>query len=251
MSTGEKLNVTELDFDQIKSNLVEYFKTSDSDFTDWDFEGSNLNTILDMLAYNTHYNAMTAHLALNESFIDSAQLRSSVVSAAKLLSYTPRSVSASSVVLEGIFNASENAPPRLTLERGTKFRVSGNDSQFNYVLLDNVINLNLENGYYIIDEETSDEFRLYEGRLVSTSFPANGSNNSTRYEISDTNIDISTLKVRVYPTQNKAAASPAVFNQWSNEINATKNSLIYFISENSFGRYEIQFGNDSFGRALT
>ena len=60
MSTGEKLNVTELDFDQIKSNLVEYFKTSDSDFTDWDFEGSNLNTILDMLAYNTHYNAMTA-----------------------------------------------------------------------------------------------------------------------------------------------------------------------------------------------
>ncbi len=59
MSTGEKLNVTELDFDQIKSNLVEYFKTSDSDFTDWDFEGSNLNTILDMLAYNTHYNAMT------------------------------------------------------------------------------------------------------------------------------------------------------------------------------------------------
>ena len=94
MSTGEKLNVTELDFDQIKSNLVEYFKTSDSDFTDWDFEGSNLNTILDMLAYNTHYNAMTAHLALNESFIDSAQLRSSVVSAAKLLSYTPRSVSA-------------------------------------------------------------------------------------------------------------------------------------------------------------
>mgnify|MGYP001184554663 CR=1 FL=1 len=250
MSTGEKLNVTELDFDQIKSNLVEYFKTSDSDFTDWDFEGSNLNTILDMLAYNTHYNAMTAHLALNESFIDSAQLRSSVVSAAKLLSYTPRSVSASSVVLEGIFNASENAPPRLTLERGTRFGVSGNDSQFNYVLLDNVINLNLENGYYIIDEETSDEFRLYEGRLVSTSFPANGSDNSTRYEISDTNIDISTLKVRVYPTQNKAADTPAVFNQWSNEINATKNSLIYFISENSFGRYEIQFGNDSFGRAL-
>jgi hypothetical protein len=101
--SGEQIKVTDLDFQTIKGNLIEFFKNSDNDFSDWDFEGSNLNTIVDLLAYNTHYNAMLAHMTVNESFIDSAQLRSSVVSAAKLLGYVPRSFSASQAVLEGNF----------------------------------------------------------------------------------------------------------------------------------------------------
>ena len=92
------LNVTELDFDQIKKNLKNYLKTQ-SDFNDHNFEGSGLSTLLDVLAYNTHYNAMTAHFALNEAFLDSAQIRGNVVTRAKLLGYTPRSVLAPRAVV--------------------------------------------------------------------------------------------------------------------------------------------------------
>jgi hypothetical protein len=87
------LNTTELDFKKIKDNLKSYFKNS-SDFTDYDFEGSGLNHVLDILAYNTHYNAINAHMAVNESFIDTAQVRANVVSHAKLVGYVPASVAA-------------------------------------------------------------------------------------------------------------------------------------------------------------
>ena len=90
-----QFKTTELDFDQIKQNLKDYFKRSDSPYRDWDFDGSGLNNLLDILAYNTHYNAMNAHVAINESFLDSAQVRANVVSRAKLLGYTPSSKTAS------------------------------------------------------------------------------------------------------------------------------------------------------------
>ena len=88
---ASNLNVTELDFDQIKQNLKNYLKTQ-SEFNDYNFEGSGLSTLLDVLAYNTHYNAMAAHFSLNEAFLDSAQIRGNVVTRAKLLGYVPRSV---------------------------------------------------------------------------------------------------------------------------------------------------------------
>ena len=89
MAQNTQLNITELDFDKIKDNIKTYFKRQDSEFKDWDFEGSGLNTLIDILAYNTHYNAVTAHVTLNESFLESAQVRANVVSRAKLLGYTP------------------------------------------------------------------------------------------------------------------------------------------------------------------
>jgi hypothetical protein len=91
----QSVDVTELDFDAIKTSLIEYFKSQDSPFKDWDYTGSGLNLLIDVLSHNTHYNAVLAHMAVNESFIDSAQLRQNVVSAAKLIGYTPRSAVAS------------------------------------------------------------------------------------------------------------------------------------------------------------
>ena len=105
----KQLNVTELDFDQIKENLKDYFRNNQNgEYNDWDFEGSGLNHLLDILAYNTHYNAVVAHSAMNESFIDSAQIRSNVVSRAKLLGYTPRSKSAAMAKISLTFPSSVN-----------------------------------------------------------------------------------------------------------------------------------------------
>ena len=87
----QSVAVTELDFDAIKASLIDYFKTQEGPFKDWDYTGSGLNLLIDVLSHNTHYNAVLAHMAVNESFIDSAQLRQNVVSAAKLIGYTPRS----------------------------------------------------------------------------------------------------------------------------------------------------------------
>lgn len=246
--SGEQIKVTDLDFQTIKGNLIEYFKNSDNDFSDWDFEGSNLNTIVDLLAYNTHYNAMLAHMTVNESFIDSAQLRSSVVSAAKLLGYVPRSFSASQAVLEGKFLANQVSPDTTILERGTTFSTTIDNKDFQYVVLDNTIELVKDGDYYVT---TPDNLIIAnEGRIVKTTFIANGSDDSQRYQIDDENIDISTLKVRVFPTVSKTSGSSILYQRYGRGLNVNQDSSIYFINENSFERYELTFGNGIYGRKL-
>jgi hypothetical protein len=132
------LNVTELDFDQIKVNLKNFMK-SQSQFKDYDFEGSGLSVLMDVLAYNTHYNAMLAHFALNESFLDSAQIRGNVVSRAGLLGYIPRSVLAPRAKINLVIDASNaqnaNLPTSLVLERGTKFSTSVDNVTYTYSTL--------------------------------------------------------------------------------------------------------------------
>ncbi len=120
---ASNLNVTELDFDQIKENLKNFMK-SQSQFKDYDFDGSGLSVLMDVLAYNTHYNAMLAHFALNEAFLDSAQIRGNVVSRASLLGYTPRSVLAPRATVKLVVDVSAyqgTIPSALVVERGTKF----------------------------------------------------------------------------------------------------------------------------------
>ena len=131
----KQLNVTELDFDQIKNNLITYFKQHESGaYEDWDFEGSGLNQMLDVLAYNTHYNAILAHNSLNESFIDSAQIRSNVVSRAKLLGYTPRSRTALRATLALSFPSSINeGRESYTLISGAKFTTVLNDITYTFI----------------------------------------------------------------------------------------------------------------------
>ena len=117
-----QFNTTELDFDKIKTNLVEYFKRTDGPFRDYDFTGSGLDHLLDVLAYNTHYNAINAHMAMNESFLDSAQVRGNVVSRAKLLGYTPKSVTAPSALIKLVLGSKSGSNNNtITLPKGTQF----------------------------------------------------------------------------------------------------------------------------------
>jgi hypothetical protein len=253
LQSGEQLKVSELDFEAIKENIIDYFKSSGSEFTDWDFESSNLNNLIDVLAYNTHYNAVTAHMAVNESFIDSAQLRSSIVSAAKLLGYVPRSYSAPIAILDGVFEVEPAAPEEYVIPKGSIFSTQYEGSSYSFVVLDDIIRLvKTSNGGNFYYETTEDSpIIVREGSLVTRTFSVDASDDGARYEIIDENVDINTLSVRVYPTTNKSEGSAVVFNRYINIGEVNKDSSVYFVSENSFGRYEIYFGNGIFGKKLT
>lgn len=247
-SLGKQIDVTTLDFDQIKSNLIDYFKNSETGFTDWDFEGSNLNTIIDVLAYNTHYNAMLAHMAVNESFIDSAQLRSSVVSSAKLLGYIPRSRSSSKIKFDISIpkNPNSNSNDSIFIAGGVStVRAENGLSNYSFTLLDDVI-LTLEGNNYVARNVSA-----IEGSLVTRTYSALAYDSTATYEIIDENIDISTLKVRVYNTSDPLSSSllySAFDNSGSSAI--TDKTPVYFINENIFGKYEISFGDGVFGKKL-
>ena len=136
---ASNLKVTELDFNQIKTNLKNFLKTQ-TEFNDYDFDGSGMSVLLDVLAYNTHYNAMNAHFSLNEAFLDSAQIRGNVVTRAKLLGYIPRSVLSSRAQVNVVVDVSGvggTIPTTLTLNRGTKLNTLVDGEEFQFVVLDN------------------------------------------------------------------------------------------------------------------
>ena len=250
---GKQIDVTTLDFDQIKSNLIDYFKNSETGFSDWNFEGSNLNTIIDVLAYNTHYNAMLAHMAVNESFIDSAQLRSSVVSSAKLLGYIPRSRSSSSIGFNISVPVNPNniaPPPQIVLNGGltddavSTIRLQNETNNYNFTILEDVILTLNDNGNYV----NSQPIIANEGSLVTRTYSALAYDSSATYEIVDENIDISTLRVTVI--DSSLSSSVTVYQPYNNATNITEQTPIYFINENIFGKYDISFGAGVFGKKL-
>lgn len=245
-ATRQNLNVTELDFDQIKANLVDYFSNSESPFRDWNFEGAGLNILMDALAYNTHYNAVMAHMGVSESFIDSAQLRSSVVSLAKLLGYTPRSYVSPTATINISFTAKDsNSPASIVLPKGTPFSTIINDRKYVYVTDDEHVLL-LSAGKYEKSGVT-----LKQGSYQTKRFQVNNllERPTIAYEIDDPNIDLSTLVVRVY---SSASASVADIYTQIEDINGVDGeSTIYFISENIDSNYQISFGNNVVGKQPT
>jgi len=238
---SQRINVTELDFDQIKMNLIAYFTASDSPFKDWNYSGSGLNTLIDLLSHNTHYNAVLAHMAVNESFIDSAQLRQNVVSCAKLIGYTPNSYTAAkaTINISRNYSADIDSSTTIIVPAYTIFNTYINKVSYEFVNLDDVV-LTLNNGVY------SGIANIYQGALITTNIQINNLQNNNQYIINDKNIDISTLKVLVYPT---GAGLFDVYNRFEQVANIDGSSQIYFISENYNGNYFISFGNGTtFGK---
>lgn len=248
----KRLDVTELDFDTIKSNLINYFKNTEP-FKDYDYSGSGLNQLLDVLSYNTHYNAMLAHTAVNESFIDTAQIRSSVVSNAKLLGYVPRSKTAPSINVKVEFAPApgpdnlSNPNTYITLPRGSNFKAPYGDNTFIYTTLDDYkLELDASTSRY-----TGTNILLKEGSLRTNTFALSNNNDKNVYQIDDDNIDISSMVVRVYDNGN--ASSFEVYRNFTtieltNESNLAVAPL-YFLSENAYGKYQISFSNTgTFGK---
>lgn len=245
----KRLDVTELDFDSIKSNLITYFKNTEP-FKDYDYSGSGLNQLLDVLSYNTHYNAMLAHTAVNESFIDTAQLRSSVVSNAKLLGYVPRSKTAPTIGVKIEFGSVTdpiNPNTYITLPRGSSFKTTYGDDSYIYTTLDDY-KLEFD---ALTSRYTGSNIVLKEGSLRRNRFALSNSSDKNVYQIDDDNIDISTMIVRVYDNAN--ASSFEVYRnfttlQLTNESNLAV-APIYFLAENAYSKYQISFSNTgTFGK---
>jgi hypothetical protein len=239
----KSINVSELDFNTIKSNLISYFKRENSPFKDWNFEGSGLNTLLDVLSYNTHFNAMLAHMSINETFLDTAQLRSSVVSNAKLLGYVPNSYSAAKAILNISFTPKVGVVSKkfLILPKGSQFSSSLNGVTYIFSTIES---------YQIIYDQTINRYTgiipVYEGVFRSQRFQVNASLQYPAYIIDSSNIDTSKLSVKVYASGD--SSNYTVYTKFQSFDLVSAENPLYFIQENSLGKYEVSFGDNRFGK---
>ena len=192
---------TQLDFDTIKGRLKDFLKQQ-SEFQDYDFEASGLSNILDVLAYNTHFNGLTANFALNESFINSAQLRSSVVALAEGLGYVPRSFTSSQAGLNlSILVTGSNRPTSVILPRGTTFTTSVDDVTYTFQTRENFVGTDDGNGsYQFLNADDGTSIPVFEGTEKTKTFFVGDTTDTQIYVIPDITMDISTIRVRVFPT---------------------------------------------------
>lgn len=238
-----RLQITDLDFDTIKNNLKSYLQQQ-SEFSDYDFEGSGLSILLDVLAYNTHYNAYYLNMVANEAFMDTALLRDSVVSHAKTLGYIPFSYSAPRAIVNLTVTSLNDTPGTLTIPRGTTFSSNLIDNiSYNFITLDDVTVTKSGTNFYF------ENLELYEGKLVTYNFNYNhNSNPKSIFTLPDTNIDTNTLYVTV--TDNTGNTATQVYSQVTDILSVESTSLVYFLQESKNGNYEIYFGDDVVGKAL-
>lgn len=236
------LNVTELDFDLIKENIKTFLRDQGK-YNDYDFEGSGLSVLMDILAYNTHYNAMIAHMALNEAFLDSAQIRGNVVSHAKLLGYVPRSVTASTAHVDILVNnpIGSPIPPTLTLERGTKLVTVVDGEEYPYVVVDSVTQTydTTNNCFYF------QNVPIRQGTFKTIRFRIDEYIDNQRFVIPDEDIDTTTLRVRIKDNDNSSNYS--IYTRFTSLQSIGSTSQIYFLQENSGSKYEIYFGDGVLG----
>jgi hypothetical protein len=233
-------DLTKLDFDQIKDSIKEFLKSQD-EFTDYDFEGSGLNVLMDVLAYNTHYNALLAHMTLNESDLATAQVRSNVVARAQSLGYIPKSKKASTVTLDITVTGAADTPARITLKRGYKVSGKINNKTYYFVVLSDSTAVKLSDNTYKFTG-----IPVYQGALKTETYRADGLAPFQKFEISSENVDTETLSVTVFETDNALAGESYAF---FNKINDTRSdSEVYFYNENNFGRYEFYFGDNYLGK---
>tara|TARA_Y100000004_G_scaffold192803_1_gene254012 strand:+ start:459 stop:2393 length:1935 start_codon:yes stop_codon:yes gene_type:complete len=245
------INFNTLDFDQIKSTLREVLRTN-TDFTDYDFEGSNLSGIIDLLAYNTYINSYNANMVANEVFIDSATLRENVVALAKNIGYTPKSRKASRCIIDFFVDLDDvpSSPPSVTLKAGP---VAASTNQFgNQSYVFNVLE---DTTVPVFDSRAVFEnLEVIEGTKVTQSFTYSSQNPLQRFVLSNPGIDTDTILVQVKPTDTSTIkvkydlTNSLIDSKVNDVINGS--STIYFLQEVEDERYEIIFGDGIFGRAL-
>ncbi len=241
---SNRLTVTDLDFDTIKTNLKTYL-SAQSEFTDYDFEASGLSVLLDILAYNTHYNAYYLNMVANEAFMDTAVLRSSVVSHAKNIGYVPQSATAPRAIINMTVPTGSNTSGSLTLPRGFNFRTNLlENTVYNYTVLTDTT----------VDKVGSDfifrSLEIYEGDIVSYQYTYNSTTNpKSIFAVPDTNVDTSTLEVTVQTSSSNLSSE--TYTLASDVLDVSSNSTVYFLQEAQNGQFEMYFGDAYLGKKLT
>jgi hypothetical protein len=240
---ADRLRVTELDFDAIKQNLKNFLKQQ-SEFTDYDFDGAGLSILLDILAYNTHYNAYYLNMVANESFLDTALLRDSVVSHAKTLGYTPYSTRAPVAIVNFTIDSTTTTPATATLPEGYAFLSNQIDSKaYNFVVLNDTTVTKSNTQFFF------ENLQIFEGQLITYSFIYDqGSNPKQVFTLPDTNIDTTTIKVVVNPSSSNTAT--ATYTKVTDVLDISSTSEVFFLQEERDGNFQIYFGNDVVGKAL-
>ena len=243
---------TQLDFDGIKNKLKTYL-ADQTEFADYDFEASGLSNILDVLAYNTHFNALTANFALNEAFLNTAQLRSSVVTHADTLSLNIRSKTASQVSLKVSVDLSSATPKptKITLPENSTFTTTIDNVQYNFYTKDNYEATDNGAGLYTFkNDDGEEEILAYEGEVVTKTFYVGVADDYQVYLIPDENIDTSTAKVFVY--DSTTSSSFTEYTRMSEAITVNANSTYYRMREAPNGQFELTFGDGVvYGKAPT
>jgi len=229
-----RLEITDIDFNDISQNLKEYLRSQDA-FQDYDFEGSAMATIIDLLSYVTHYNALNANLGINEAFLDTAQFRGSVVGHAATLGYTPTSAKAAAAFVDiTINNPTSN---NITLNKGSRFNTTINNTSYTFVT----------DREYTTDNATFESVKLIQGNYQSVSYIYDSESNE-KYLIPNVDVDTSTLRIEVYDARDSSTFT--VFTEAKNLTEINSESDVYFLAENPEGFYEVRFGDGIIGRAL-
>ena len=240
-TTDKKLSVSELDFDNIKTNLKTFMRNQ-SEFTDYDFEGSGINALLDVLAYNTHYLAMNTNMAANESFLDTAALRQSVVSHAKTLGYTPSSPRAPMASVNIELNDFGNLTTA-TIPVGYTFTSSIDGVSYQFVTTSEHTT-NLSNGVLAFNS-----IPIYEGTYVTNRYTVDNQNLEQKFTLNDENADTTTLLVDVFETST--STSSTTFTLATDLTKVTQTSNVYYLQESIDGKFEVYFGDGITGKALS
>lgn len=240
---------TNLDFDQIKTSIKDYIRAN-SDFTDFDFEGSNFSVLIDTLAYNTYITAFNSNMVVNESFLDSATVRENVVSLARNIGYVPRSRSSAQATVSFDFTTSGNTPT-ITLQAGLVCVGSANDTSYVFSIPESITTTTTQtfdaNGNVVSSTGSFNNIVVYQGSYLTKTFTVDGSLDQ-RFLLENSFIDSSTIKVFV-----KGAADTGLGKEYrkvDNILNITDISETYLIQEITDERYELLFGDGVFGKKL-
>ena len=239
---------TNLDFDQIKTSIKDYIRAN-SDFTDFDFEGSNFSVLIDTLAYNTYITAFNSNMVVNESFLDSATVRENVVSLARNVGYVPRSRTASQATVSFNITTSGNTPTH-TLQAGLVCVGSSNDSSFVFSIPESITTttsqLTDSAGNIISSTSSYNNIVVYQGTYLTKTFTVDGSLDQ-RFILENSFIDTSTIVVKVSGISDTTERE---YRKVDNILNISSTSEVYLIQEVTDERYELLFGDGIFGKKL-
>ena len=241
MATEERrLDITEFDFDDVKNNLKAFLR-GQTEFTDYDFEGAGINILLDILAYNTHYLGFNSNMLANEMFIDSASLRSSIVSHAKTLGYEPTSVKAPLAIVDVAMNNVSNSTR--TIPAGTTFSTSVNNTAFQFVTVDDLT------ATKTAGDIVFNEVKIYEGTLVTQRYTVDSSDSDQRFLVDDNRIDTSSLKVDVQTSASDT--STITYTKVKDVTQLTGESVVFFLQEVESGKFEVYFGDGVVSKSIS
>ena len=235
----KRLEVTEFDFDEVKTNLKTFLKAQDQ-FTDYDFEGSGMNILLDVLAYNTHYLGFNANMLANEMFLDSSSLRSSIVSHAKTLGYTPSSARAAKATVDVTLNTNSAS---LTMPAGTVFNTSVDGVSYKFSTITDVTKSNTGNSIPFLNTD------IYEGTFITTRYTVDSSDVDQRFLLTDNRADTTTLTVKVQTSSSDSTTT--TYTEATDITQVSASSNVYFLQEVEAGVFEIYFGDGIIGSALS